>query len=120
MQAAAKLKERGLDVGVINVRFVKPLDTVVMRRVLTESPLVVTAEEGTLSGGVGSALLEFAADQGLRADHVRRLGVPDRFVEHQSRAEVLQELRLDADGIVQTVLELAAQCGLLKADYQAV
>jgi 1-deoxy-D-xylulose-5-phosphate synthase len=120
MQAAAKLKERGLDVGVINVRFVKPLDTVVMRRVLTESPLVVTAEEGTLSGGVGSALLEFAADQGLRADHVRRLGVPDRFVEHQSRAEVLQELRLDADGIVQTVLELAAQRGLLKADYQAV
>ncbi|MDP1562771.1 MAG: 1-deoxy-D-xylulose-5-phosphate synthase [Pirellulaceae bacterium] len=120
MQAAGKLKERGLDIGVINVRFVKPLDHVVMRRVLEESPLVVTAEEGTLSGGFGSALLEFAADQGLRADHVRRLGVPDRFVEHQSRAEVLQELRLDADGIVKTVLELATQRGLLEAGCQAV
>lgn len=120
MQAAGKLKERGLDIGVINVRFVKPLDHVVMRRVLEECPLVVTAEEGTLSGGFGSALLEFAADQGLRADHVRRLGVPDRFVEHQSRAEVLQELRLDADGIVKTVLELATQRGLLEADCQAV
>lgn len=120
MQAAGKLKERGLDIGVINVRFVKPLDHVVMRRVLEECPLVVTAEEGTLSGGFGSALLEFAADQGLRADHVRRLGVPDRFVEHQSRAEVLQELRLDGDGIVKTVLELATQRGLLEADCQAV
>ncbi len=120
MQAAAKLKERGLDIGVINVRFIKPLDTVVMRRVLEEAPLVVTAEEGTLSGGFGSALLEFAADHGLRADHVRRLGVPDRFVEHQSRAEVLQELRLDPEGIVKTVLELAAQRGLLEADLQTV
>lgn len=118
MQAAAKLKERGLDIGVINVRFIKPLDTVVMRQVLEQSPLVVTAEEGTLSGGFGSALLEFASEQGLRADHVRRLGVPDRFVEHQSRAEVLQELRLDADGIVATVLELAAQRGLLKSGFQ--
>jgi 1-deoxy-D-xylulose-5-phosphate synthase len=91
-----------------------------MRRVLEEAPLVVTAEEGTLSGGFGSALLEFAADQGLRADHVRRLGVPDRFVEHQSRAEVLAELRLDPEGIVKTVLELAAQRGLLEADFQTV
>lgn len=120
MQAAAMLKERGLDIGVINVRFVKPLDAVVMRRVLSESPLVVTAEEGTLTGGFSSALLEFAADQGLRADHVRRLGVPDRFVEHQSRAEVLQELRLDPEGIVQTVLELATQLGLREADCQTV
>ncbi len=120
MQAAAMLKERGLDIGVINVRFVKPLDAVVMRRVLAESPLVVTAEEGTLTGGFSSALLEFAADQGLRADHVRRLGVPDRFVEHQSRAEVLQELRLDPEGIVQTVLELATQLGLREADCQTV
>jgi 1-deoxy-D-xylulose-5-phosphate synthase len=120
MQAAAMLKERGLDIGVINVRFVKPLDAVVMRRVLAESPLVVTAEEGTLTGGFSSALLEFAADQGLRADHVRRLGVPDRFVEHQSRAEVLQELRLDPEGIVQTVLELATQLGLREVDCQTV
>jgi len=48
------------------------------------------------------------------------LGVPDRFVEHQSRAEVLQELRLDPEGIVKTVLELAAQRGLLEADFQTV
>jgi 1-deoxy-D-xylulose-5-phosphate synthase len=118
MQAAAKLKDFGLELGVVNVRFVKPLDAIVMRRVLTESPLVVTAEEGTLSGGFGSALLEFAADQGLRADHVRRLGVPDRFIEHQSRAEVLAELKLDAEGIVKTVLEMAAHRGMIEADYQ--
>jgi 1-deoxy-D-xylulose-5-phosphate synthase len=118
IQAATKLKDYGLEVGVVNVRFVKPLDTLVMKRVLEESPLVVTAEEGTLSGGFGSTLLEFAADSGLRADHVRRLGVPDRFVEHQSRAEVLAELRLDADGIVKTVLEMAAQRGMIDADFQ--
>lgn len=118
MSAAEKLKEHGLEFGVVNVRFIKPLDTLVMKRVLEESPIVVTAEEGTLTGGFGSALLEFAADHGLRADHVRRIGIPDRFVEHQSRPEVLAELKLDADGIVQTALQAAVQRGLLDVNYQ--
>ncbi len=120
MKAAELLKAKGLDVGVVNVRFIKPLDTLVMRKVLTESPLVVTSEEGMLSGGFGSALLEFAADNGLRSDHVRRTGVPDRFIEHASRADVLAETSLDAEGITATFLKLATDRGVLGKEQQAV
>ncbi|MCA9202719.1 MAG: 1-deoxy-D-xylulose-5-phosphate synthase, partial [Planctomycetales bacterium] len=107
LQAAQTLREEGLDVGVVNVRFIKPLDAEVMRRVLAESQFVVTVEEGQLMTGFGSALLEFANDEGLSATHVRRLGLPDRFVEHGERGELLAELKLDATGIVRTCRELA-------------
>ncbi|MCA9164683.1 MAG: 1-deoxy-D-xylulose-5-phosphate synthase, partial [Planctomycetales bacterium] len=107
LQAAQTLREEGLDVGVVNVRFIKPLDAEVMRRVLAESQFVVTVEEGQLMTGFGSALLEFANDEGLSATHVRRLGLPDRFVEHGERGELLAELKLDAAGIVRTCRELA-------------
>ena len=116
MEAAEQLREQGLDVGVVNVRFIKPLDQILMQRVLKESPAVVTVEEGMLSGGFGSALLEFAADQGLRADHVRRIGVPDRFVEHASRPEVLAEMKLDAAGIAETFLKLAVERDLIPSE----
>lgn len=120
MKAVELLKAHGLEVGVVNVRFVKPLDQIVMRRVLVQSPAVVTVEEGMLSGGFGSALLEFAADNGLPADHVRRIGVPDRFVEHASRGEVLAELKLDAAGIAETFLKLAVQRGVIDSDSVTV
>jgi 1-deoxy-D-xylulose-5-phosphate synthase len=59
-------------------------------------------------GGFGSALLEAAADAGLSAAHVRRLGIPDRFVEHGDRNELLADLGLDVEGIALTCRELAA------------
>ena len=61
---------------------------------------MVTVEEGVLMGGFGSAVLEAAADAGLDASHVRRLGIPDQFIEHGSRSELLADLGLDAAGIV--------------------
>ena len=59
----------------------------------------MTVEEGMLAGGFGSAVLEAACDAGLDTTHLRRLGIPDRFVEHGDRAELLAELGLDAEGI---------------------
>jgi 1-deoxy-D-xylulose-5-phosphate synthase len=64
--------------------------------------LVVTVEEGALMGGFGSAVLEAAADAGLDAGRVRRLGIPDTFVEHGGRQELLADLGLDVAGIVRT------------------
>ncbi len=58
-------------------------------------------------GGFGSAFLESASEQGLDASRVRRLGIPDLFVEHGERAELLADLRLDTDGIVMTCRDLA-------------
>ncbi len=107
IQAAEKLREEGLDVGVINARFSKPLDTEVIHQALQESGFVITIEEGTLCGGFGSAVLESANDAGLNTSHLKRLGIPDRFIEHGNRKELLADLGLDVAGITATARELA-------------
>ena len=91
-EAAKRLAADGLDFGVINARFVKPLDTATILRAIRECPLVVTVEEGMLMGGFGSAVLEAAAEAGIDAGHVRRLGIPDRYIEHGPRSELLADL----------------------------
>jgi 1-deoxy-D-xylulose-5-phosphate synthase len=103
VKAAATLREEGINVGVINARFVKPLDRATLLRAVEELALVVTVEEGTLEGGFGSALLEAANSAGLDTSHVIRLGLPDRFIEHGERGELLADLGLDAAGICATV-----------------
>ncbi len=103
MKAAERLKLEGLDIGVINARFVKPLDRVTICRAIEETPLVVTVEEGTLEGGFGSAVLEAANAAGLDTRNVVRLGIPDRFIEHGERAELLADLGLDVDGICRAI-----------------
>ncbi len=103
VKAAEKLRQEGLDVGVINARFAKPLDRGTILRAVEESPIVVTVEEGTIEGGFGSAVLEAANAAGLDARNVVRLGLPDRFVEHAERGELLADLGLDAAGICRTV-----------------
>ena len=105
--ASDQLRGIGLDVGVINARFVKPLDHETILRAITDSPFVVTVEESALMGGFGSAVLEAAADEGLDTSNVRRLGIPDTFVEHAERGELLADLGLDAAGIAHTCCRLA-------------
>ncbi len=100
VKAAQRLREEeGLNVGVINARFVKPLDKTTLLKAVEEMPFVITVEEGTLEGGFGSALLEAANGAGLDTRHVVRLGLPDRFIEHAERGELLADLGLDVGGI---------------------
>jgi len=103
VKAAAALREEGLNLGVINARFMKPLDRATLLRAIEEMPLVVTVEEGTLEGGFGSAVLEAANSAGLDTSHVVRLGLPDRFIEHGERGELLADLGLDVSGLCATV-----------------
>lgn len=102
-RAAQLLRDDGIDVGVINARFAKPIDRSTLLRAVEEVPLVVTVEEGALQGGFGSALLEEANAAGLDASHVIRLGLPDCFIEHGERGELLADLGLDANGICRTI-----------------
>ena len=95
-------RRRACDVGVINARFVKPLDRETILQAVETLPLVVTVEEGTLEGGFGSAVLEAANAAGLDTRNVVRLGMPDRFVEHGERDELLADLGLSADALVST------------------
>jgi 1-deoxy-D-xylulose-5-phosphate synthase len=114
LHARELLLDEGLDVGVVNARFVKPIDEELIRRALTELPFVVTVEEGVLMGGFGSAVLETASQAGLDTRRLQRLGIPDEFVEHGTREELLATLRLDAAGIAQTCRRLASQSDVPK------
>ena len=101
--AAKKLRDEGLSVGVINARFVKPLDKETILRAVETLPLVVTVEEGTVEGGFGSAVLEVANAAGLDTRNVLRCGIPDKFVEHADRNELLADCGLSADALAATV-----------------
>ena len=114
LKAAAALRAEGLDVGVINARFLKPLDSDTILRAIESCSFVVTVEEAALAGGFGSAVLEAASDAGVNTSHVRRLGIPDRFVEHAERNELLTDLGLDAEGIAQACRELASRLDIPK------
>jgi 1-deoxy-D-xylulose-5-phosphate synthase len=108
LRAAERLRRQyGLRIGVVNARFVKPLDKPMVLKAIEECGFVLTVEEGCLMGGFGSAVLDVANDAGLSTGHVRRLGLPDRFVLHAERDEQLAEVGLDAAGITQAALDLA-------------
>ncbi len=102
--AAAKiLRDEGIHVGVINARFAKPLDRELILRAVETMPVVVTVEEGTLEGGFGSAVLEAANSAGLDTRNVLRKGLPDRFVEHGERSELLADLGLNPAGLADAI-----------------
>lgn len=106
LKAAERLRRDGLDVGVINARFAKPIDLDAILPAIAQGGFVLTVEECSLAGGFGDAVLAAANEAGLDTRHVRRLGVPDRFVEHGERHELLAALGLDAEGVYQRAREL--------------
>ena len=116
VKAAERLRADGLDVGVINARFAKPLDSETILAALRRASFVVTVEEGTLEGGFASAVLEAANQAGVDARHVLRLGIPDRFIEHGDREELLADLDLTVDGLCRRALGWAEQCGIWRRD----
>ncbi|MEC8160096.1 MAG: 1-deoxy-D-xylulose-5-phosphate synthase [Planctomycetota bacterium] len=108
LQAARRLEEEaGLKIGVVNARFAKPIDDALLKTLIEEKPFVVTVEEGNLMGGFGTAVLEAANTMGLSTENIHRLGLPDAFVEHGERGELLADLGLDVDGIAKRCQELA-------------
>lgn len=102
VQAADKLKEQGIDAGVVNMRFAKPLDKELLIEHAKRYGKIVTLEEGVLAGGVGSEVLEILDDAGLLQQcTVLRLGIPDEFVTHGDKKLLFRDLGLDTDAIVQ-------------------
>ena len=98
------LKESGLSVTVVNMRFAKPLDEELVKEMLASYPLVVTAEDGMLSGGAGERIAAIAA--GLKdAAQVLSVGVPDTFVPQGEVQELYRLYGMDAEGIAKTVKE---------------
>jgi len=90
------LLKEGIDVAVVNCRFVKPLDNVLMRDLVKRYPVLVTLEENTLRGGFGDAVHEHLLESGLAAGSLHHVGIPDRFVTHGSMTQLLDEVGLSA------------------------
>jgi 1-deoxy-D-xylulose-5-phosphate synthase len=112
LRVAERLHDRfGLRVGVVNARFTKPLDRMTITKAIEECGFILTVEEGALMGGFGSAVLEAANEAGLPTTHIRRIGIPDRYILHAERDEQLAEVGLDVEGITQAALALARATG---------
>jgi 1-deoxy-D-xylulose-5-phosphate synthase len=105
LEAAEILRQNGVDAGVINARFVKPLDADLILSAARKTGCIMTVEENVLQGGFGSAVLELLFDNNLQDVKVRRLGIPDRFVEHGSQAQLRKDVGIDAAGIATAAME---------------
>jgi 1-deoxy-D-xylulose-5-phosphate synthase len=106
LKAAEELAPLGIDAAVVNARFVKPLDKNLFRDLLTRVPRLITVEDHVVTGGFGSALIEFLTDEGFTGTEVKRLGVPDRFIPHGTQDELRKMCGFDKDAIAQASLQL--------------
>lgn len=104
LETAELLKEKGVDAGVINARFVKPLDTDILNEALKKSPLVVTMEDNALCGGFGSTAAEYLTQQS-KPFRLLRLGLPDEFVEHGKAALLHEQLGLTPQHMAEKILK---------------
>jgi len=95
------LKEEGINVRVINARFVKPLDEKLLCDTAKSTKMILTVEENVLMGGVGSAVLELLEEKAVRDVIVKRLGIKDEFVEHASQSELRRMYGIDEEGIME-------------------
>ena len=104
-EAISILKNEGYSIALYDLRFVKPIDHDLLMNVCKKFENIITIEDGTIIGGMGSAVIEFIADNGFKTN-VKRLGVPDRFVEHGTQNQLYHECGYYIDDIIKTVKEV--------------
>lgn len=104
LRAAIDLMGRGCSCGVIDARFVKPMDEALLEKAASGHRLLVTLEDNVLAGGFGSGVAEWMIDHGCRTP-LLRLGVPDRFIEYGTTAEQMAECGIDADSVREAILK---------------
>lgn len=105
VEVSERLEKKGISIGHYDMRFVKPLDEKLLHKIFASYKKIITVEDGCIQGGFGSAVLEFMADHNYHAE-VRRLGIPDRVVEHGEQSELHHECGFDAEHIEKTVHEM--------------
>lgn len=108
IKAIARFEQKtGLSVVHYDMRFLKPLDEEILEEVAAHFTRIVTAEDGVLQGGMGTAVLEYMADRGYGV-HVSRIGIPDKFIEHGNVRELHRLCGMDEEGIVQVLMKCKA------------
>lgn len=106
LQAASRLQKSGLNVTVVNAKFIKPLDEELLLDIARTHQQIVTVEENAMAGGFGSAVLEFLIQRGVKGIDFKILGIPDEFITHGPTEVLLKKCGLDVDGIYRVVREL--------------
>jgi 1-deoxy-D-xylulose-5-phosphate synthase len=120
LEAAARLVEAGIDATVVNCRYLKPYDRAVFEEVVRTHAAVLTLEEGAVVNGFGAYMArEIDAFAGARPVRVESMGIPDRFIEHGTREELLAEIGLDTAGIVARVRALAETVPIRRATRES-
>ena len=102
--AVSELSEYGASIAHYDMRFVKPIDEVMLHEVLTKFDRIITIEDGCVMGGFGSAVVEFMTDQKYQAE-VIRLGIPDQYIHHGTQKELWSDCGYDTKGIVDNVIK---------------
>lgn len=97
-------KKQGVSVAHYDIRFLKPIDTDILRTVGENFGYVVTLEDGAVKGGLGSAVLEYMAENGY-TPRVKIMGIPDEFVEHGTPDELYKICRMDNDSLLEAIME---------------
>jgi len=118
LEAAENLKSMGMDVAVYDMRFVKPLDEVMLHEIFSKFDQIITVEDGCLMGGFGSAVIEFMGDHGYAAQ-VKRLGVEDKVFEHGSQPELYEEAGFNASHIAAVGEKIIKKAKLSNRKYFA-
>jgi len=104
-EAIQELNDLGVSAAHYDMRFVKPIDEVMLHEVFTKFKKVITVEDGCLMGGFGSAVVEFMADQGY-SSQIIRLGIPDEYIHHGTQEELWADCGFDKNAIIQTVKKM--------------
>ncbi|WP_282140584.1 1-deoxy-D-xylulose-5-phosphate synthase [Cytobacillus oceanisediminis] len=107
LKAAQILEKQGHSIKVINARFIKPLDEKVLHELFAANMPILTIEEAVLQGGFGSAILEYAHEHGFHHAEIDRMGIPDKFIEHGSVNELLEEIGMTSEDVVERMGKLA-------------
>ena len=113
VEPAQQLGEE-MDFTVVNMRFVKPMDTALIESLADSHDLIITLEENAIPGGAGAGVLEHLSDAGSSTP-IKLIGLPDEFVEHGSREELLEYCKLDIDGLREQISSLVAADTLRQA-----
>lgn len=110
LDAAKQLSKIGINVKVVNARFIKPLDEEMLHKIFGAGIPILTIEEAVLQGGFGSAILEFAHDYEYQEATIARMGIPDQFIEHGSVSKLLKEIDLTTEEVIKKVKVLNDKC----------
>ncbi|MBI5956484.1 MAG: 1-deoxy-D-xylulose-5-phosphate synthase, partial [Chloroflexi bacterium] len=113
LAAAETLSLEGIDAAVVNARFVKPLDRSLIVGLAKHFRRIVTVEENALAGGFGSAVLELLEERGITGVNVKRIGLPDEFVEHGTQEVLRNKYNLTSEGIIKLVRNYFPELRLL-------